>query len=259
MLTKPDLSPRVLKTSGAAGGDLCARAEGADAAIDPNTLGRRPLPQIASTALSPSTARAWSRLYSGKVDLGTGTDTALTQIAAEELGVPMQRVEARDWRYPAHSGSGAHLRQPHDPERRRPESGRPARRHARALLDQAAPENSMSRGAILWVEDGWIRGNGKARRLRRAGGRSASSSSGSIAKAPLKDLCTTCKRARLDIPGKVDRDAFDDRAADRPKRRFRIDPELRACELPTSSAEGDALAVAAESSRPRPQDCSSRH
>src|SRR5205823_11023398 len=32
-------------------------------------------------------------VYSGKVDLGTGTDTALTQIAAEELGVPMQRVK----------------------------------------------------------------------------------------------------------------------------------------------------------------------
>jgi CO/xanthine dehydrogenase Mo-binding subunit len=31
-------------------------------------------------------------VYSGKVDLGTGTDTALTQMAAEELGVPMSRV-----------------------------------------------------------------------------------------------------------------------------------------------------------------------
>lgn len=32
-------------------------------------------------------------VYSGKVDLGTGTDTALTQMAAEELGVPMARVK----------------------------------------------------------------------------------------------------------------------------------------------------------------------
>jgi len=32
-------------------------------------------------------------VYSGKVDLGTGTDTALTQMAAEELGVPMSRVK----------------------------------------------------------------------------------------------------------------------------------------------------------------------
>ena len=31
-------------------------------------------------------------VYSGKVDLGTGIFTALTQIAAEELYVPMARV-----------------------------------------------------------------------------------------------------------------------------------------------------------------------
>ena len=31
-------------------------------------------------------------IYSGKVDLGTGVYTALTQIAAEELCVPMDRV-----------------------------------------------------------------------------------------------------------------------------------------------------------------------
>jgi len=32
-------------------------------------------------------------VYSGKVDLGTGIDTALRQIAAEELDVPMNRIE----------------------------------------------------------------------------------------------------------------------------------------------------------------------
>ena len=31
-------------------------------------------------------------VYSGKVDLGTGLRTALTQIAAEELDVPLERV-----------------------------------------------------------------------------------------------------------------------------------------------------------------------
>src|ERR1700687_2350442 len=31
-------------------------------------------------------------VYSGKVDLGTGIKTAMTQIAAEELSVPMNRV-----------------------------------------------------------------------------------------------------------------------------------------------------------------------
>src|SRR5262249_31733638 len=31
-------------------------------------------------------------VYSGKVDLGTGLETALTQIAAEELSVPLEHV-----------------------------------------------------------------------------------------------------------------------------------------------------------------------
>src|SRR5260370_32292088 len=31
-------------------------------------------------------------VYSGKVDLGTGVRTALTQIAAEELDLPMDRI-----------------------------------------------------------------------------------------------------------------------------------------------------------------------
>jgi len=31
-------------------------------------------------------------VYSGKVDLGTGVETAISQIAAEELSVPMSRV-----------------------------------------------------------------------------------------------------------------------------------------------------------------------
>jgi CO/xanthine dehydrogenase Mo-binding subunit len=38
-------------------------------------------------------AKGLVTVYSGKVDLGTGTDTALTQMAAEELGVPMARVK----------------------------------------------------------------------------------------------------------------------------------------------------------------------
>src|SRR5205823_12656800 len=38
-------------------------------------------------------ARGRVTIYSGKVDLGTGTDTALSQIAAEELGVPLSSVK----------------------------------------------------------------------------------------------------------------------------------------------------------------------
>ena len=38
-------------------------------------------------------ARGHVTVYSGKVDLGTGVRTALTQIAAEELSVPLENIE----------------------------------------------------------------------------------------------------------------------------------------------------------------------
>ena len=37
-------------------------------------------------------AKGHVTVYSGKVDLGTGVQTAMAQIAAEELSVPMNRV-----------------------------------------------------------------------------------------------------------------------------------------------------------------------
>ena len=43
-------------------------------------------------ASSPLTAKARCRLFSGKVDLGTGVQTALAQIAAEELSAPLENV-----------------------------------------------------------------------------------------------------------------------------------------------------------------------
>ncbi|HYC47530.1 MAG TPA: molybdopterin cofactor-binding domain-containing protein [Burkholderiales bacterium] len=66
-----------------------------------------PLSNLASAAASPGKTVAANEvdgfvaidgngrvtIYSGKVDLGTGTSTALVQIAAEELCVPMSRVE----------------------------------------------------------------------------------------------------------------------------------------------------------------------
>ncbi|MGH7105972.1 MAG: molybdopterin cofactor-binding domain-containing protein, partial [Acetobacteraceae bacterium] len=38
------------------------------------------------------TADGTAIIYSGKVDLGTGVETAITQIAAEELDLPLERV-----------------------------------------------------------------------------------------------------------------------------------------------------------------------
>ena len=48
-------------------------------------------------------------VYSGKVDLGTGLRTALTQIAAEELDVPLERCNADPGRHRADAGPGSDL------------------------------------------------------------------------------------------------------------------------------------------------------
>ena len=45
-------------------------------------------------------------IYSGKVDLGTGVRTALTQIAAEELDLPIDRINYVQWRDSDSSGGG---------------------------------------------------------------------------------------------------------------------------------------------------------
>ena len=55
---------------------------------------------------SPSTAKAPSRVYSGKVDLGTGVRTALAQMAAEELDVPFARVKVVARRHGANARPG---------------------------------------------------------------------------------------------------------------------------------------------------------
>ena len=52
----------------------------------------KPSPPTRSTASSRSTRDGAVTIYSGKVDLGTGVRTALTQIAAEELDLPLDHV-----------------------------------------------------------------------------------------------------------------------------------------------------------------------
>ena len=63
-------------------------------------------------------AKGLVTLYSGKVELGTGVLTAITQIAAEELSVPFESCDHDPGRYPADAEPGTDLRQPLDPERR---------------------------------------------------------------------------------------------------------------------------------------------
>lgn len=57
-------------------------------------------------------------VYSGKVDLGTGVRTALTQIVAEELDVPMSRVTVVQGRHRADARPGDNFGKPFHSERR---------------------------------------------------------------------------------------------------------------------------------------------
>jgi len=61
MLTSQISRRDFLKTSGALVVTYALAPKAANAAIDPNTLGPKTVAPIASTASSPSTARAWSR------------------------------------------------------------------------------------------------------------------------------------------------------------------------------------------------------
>src|SRR5437660_12670653 len=82
----------VVKSGGAlivgfsfAGCSIGALAEGAAAA--------KPLALTAVDTFLAIDATGAVTVYSGKVDLGTGVQTALAQIAAEELDVPVPRVK----------------------------------------------------------------------------------------------------------------------------------------------------------------------
>ena len=91
-------------------------------------------------------------VYSGKVDLGTGVRTALPQIAAEELDVPLTRDQARPRRHRAHARPGHDLGQPLDPDRRHADpqrrgdrQGRAARRGGQAPRRQAGGPHGRRR------------------------------------------------------------------------------------------------------------------
>ena len=104
-------------------------------------------------------AKGMCTVYSGKVDLGTGTDTALRQIAAEELDLPLSRVslitgdtmltpdQGTTWGSLTIQSGGMQIRQ--------------ASAAARAaLLEQAAKRLGVDK-STLTVRDGVISGGGK--------------------------------------------------------------------------------------------------
>jgi nicotinate dehydrogenase subunit B len=93
MLTDPIARRDFLKTSGTLVVTFALAPRIADAAIDLNSVGPKTVALDRVDGFVAIDGKGLVTIYSGKVDLGTGTDTALTQMAAEELGVPMSRVE----------------------------------------------------------------------------------------------------------------------------------------------------------------------
>ena len=145
-------------------------------------------------------------VFSGKVDLGTGISTALPQMVAEELDVPMNRVkfvsgdtlltpdQGKTWGSLTIQAGGVQLRQ--------------AAATARKALLQVAAERLNSSVALLVVNDGAISVQGEARRVTYAeiiGGRNFSLKLDD--KAPQKnpkDYKIVGKPVpRVDIPDKV--------------------------------------------------------
>jgi nicotinate dehydrogenase subunit B len=145
-------------------------------------------------------------LYSGKVDLGTGVETALAQMAAEELDVPFSRVKVvqGDTALTPEQGStwgslsvqigGIQIRQA-------------AAAAKAALLDEAAKRLGVKK-EDLKVTDGVISGGGK----RSTYGQLIGGKSFSITLDPKKPVPTKDPKdfkvvgksvARVDIPGKV--------------------------------------------------------
>jgi CO/xanthine dehydrogenase Mo-binding subunit len=151
-------------------------------------------------------ARGRCTVYSGKVDLGTGITTALRQIAAEELDVPMRRVslvtgdtlltpdQGKTWGSVTIQVGGIQIRQ--------------ACAAARAaLLEQAAKRLGVEQGALT-VRDGVIRGG----RRRVTYGELIGGRRFSITLNPKKPLPTKDPKGfkvvgkpvrRVDIAGKV--------------------------------------------------------
>ena len=143
-------------------------------------------------------------VYSGKVDLGTGVSTALTQIAAEELSVPFERVtlvqgdtaltpdQGNTWGSLTIQAGGMQIRQACATARE-------------TLLDQAAQKLGVTRGEVT-VKDGVCSAGSKT--VSYAGLIGAKNFEMKVnPKAPLKPPAqyTIVGKSinRLDIPGKV--------------------------------------------------------
>ena len=145
-------------------------------------------------------------LYSGKVDLGTGIGTALTQIVAEELDVPLARVQVvegdtaltpaqgKTWGSLSIQNGGVQIRQA-------------AATARRALLQEAAKRLGTPAEDLI-VEQGTVRSRGGGKQVTYGeliGGKTFSLKLDK--QAPLKDPAkykiVGQSVPRFDIPGKM--------------------------------------------------------
>jgi nicotinate dehydrogenase subunit B len=92
-MNKPFIPSRrdVLKTGGALVVSFSLAGPAREAFAD-ETVAPKPLALTAVDSFLAIDSAGLVTIYSGKVDLGTGVRTALTQIAAEELDVPLSKV-----------------------------------------------------------------------------------------------------------------------------------------------------------------------
>jgi nicotinate dehydrogenase subunit B len=92
-MNKPFIPSRrdVLKTGGALVVSFSLAGPAREALAD-ETVAPKPLAPTAVDSFLAIDSAGLVTIYSGKVDLGTGVRTALTQIAAEELDVPLSKV-----------------------------------------------------------------------------------------------------------------------------------------------------------------------
>jgi len=195
-----------LKGSGALVVTFAVAPRIADAQIDPTAIGPKTVALDQVDGFVAIDRKGMVTVYSGKVDLGTGTDTALTQIAAEELGVPMARVklvtgdtlltpdQGITWASVTIQLGGMQIRQACATARE-------------ALLEQAARKLGAAQGDLV-VKDGVVTDKSGAKRVAYAelvGNQSFRLKVND--KAPLKDpsqyTIVGKPIPRLDIPDKI--------------------------------------------------------
>ena len=126
---------------------------------------------------------AASRWRSAAADIGTGARTALTQVAADALGVPVERVYAADRRQPIAAGPGGRRVDGHRlvghgggegvpraaRDRRRPRTAAARRRHPGGGRHRRRPRGAGRARAASRVRRAVRGGTGRRRHRRGAG------------------------------------------------------------------------------------------